>query len=205
MQTKTPPPYKPGSEGTPEVLKCVEDDVQRKMARRPERDDIIKRHFALSDLIQEYYQQRYESSDAIPLTMCACKKQIAVQKEVSEALSKKHPGGLPPHHGYLTLAILRDKQGQTEAALNLCLQAKLHGWWGLRPKELQSYIDRLEHKLGKAGKVPAPFPISPVSPEAEGRIVVPCPSCGAVLHVRSKYRGQRGHCKKCGGIVTVPS
>ncbi len=55
----------------------------------------------------------------------------------------KFDGRMPSHTGLRQLAIIREKDGEFDAAIQLCRQAKKDGWSG----DWDKRIERLEAKL----------------------------------------------------------
>lgn len=108
--------------------------------------DILDRHFSYQGMIQTYYPDRDRDPRALPKTIRACEKQIALAPKAAKAFKEQYRGALLPHHvGFTQLAILREKEGAYAEAMQLSRVAMKQGWagdWGKR-------IARCEAKLRK--------------------------------------------------------
>jgi len=113
---------------------------------------ILTKHFTYQARAEIYYRWRDLDSFALERATEACRNQIAIAKDAAAAFLREDTaqglGFLPAHHGYKQLAIILEKQGDLEAALNLSREAKEQGWNG----DWDARIGRLEKRLAKAGK-----------------------------------------------------
>jgi len=65
--------------------------------------------------------------------------------EAARAFREKYPGELPAHVGYQQLAIIREKQGDIDGAINISQKASEEGWAG----DWENRIERCKKKLAK--------------------------------------------------------
>jgi len=103
-------------------------------------------HFLYQQMIQTYYKDR-EKSEYMDKAVGACRKQIALAPHAACAFKaeySKEP--LPEHKGYKQLAIILEKQGRFQDAIELSRQAESQGWAG----DWVRRVERCETKLQKA-------------------------------------------------------
>jgi hypothetical protein len=112
--------------------------------------DVLDRHFLYQAKIQTYYPFRDEDDIALRRAIEACEQQIKISSEAAAAFREKYPGELPVHVGYQQLAIIREKQGDFESAINISRRACEEGWSG----DWESRIERCKKKLAKQGTTP---------------------------------------------------
>jgi tetratricopeptide (TPR) repeat protein len=114
--------------------------------------DVISRHFIFMHQAKIYYRWRDVDDFALEKAIEACRQQISIANEAATVfLDESSPGGLgflPAHHGFKQLAIILEKDGNFEEALELCEQAKLQGWNG----DWDARLTRLRKKLAKRGQ-----------------------------------------------------
>ncbi|GLT07983.1 hypothetical protein ACFQFQ_14565 [Sulfitobacter porphyrae] len=101
-----------------------------------------QRHFAASHLCKVYYRWRDEVPSALPNAIWACERGI----EVSSMLAPVIEGDIVVgHHCFRQLAIIREKQGDFNAAISVCHLAKQRGWnddWDKRIAKLEKKAAR---------------------------------------------------------------
>jgi len=107
--------------------------------------DVLDRHFLYQAKIQIYYPFRDKDDFALRRAIEACEQQIKMSLEAARAFREKYPGELPAHIGYQQLAIIREKQGDFESAINLSQKAYEGGWAG----DWENRIERCKKKLAK--------------------------------------------------------
>jgi len=137
-------PYDPQKESDGRLLARTAKDLA---AIGPEPSNPLERHFRYHRLLKWYYSQRDRDEEALHLAILVCQMQIAMAQEARDALrqgpAKDKP--LPRHGGFELLAIIREKQGLYEHAIDLCEQAKKQGWH----HDWASRIERCEKKIVK--------------------------------------------------------
>jgi tetratricopeptide (TPR) repeat protein len=101
---------------------------------------ILDAHFMYLGMIRTHYKDRDNIPGALEKAIQACEKQIAIAPQAARAF-KVEPGftNIPGHTGYQQLAIIRDKQGDYVAAIQLCEEAKAQGWAGDWDKRIARY------------------------------------------------------------------
>lgn len=127
--------------------------------------DICKQNSVYSWMVGHYYYRR-KNTKHYDKAIWACKQQIKISSEVAEELKKKikkevdekkqmykekyrgHPNeySLPDHMGYKQLAIVLEKQGIYQQAVELCVQAKDQGWAGDWDKRIARCKNKLQRK-----------------------------------------------------------
>ena len=107
--------------------------------------DVLDRHFLYQAKIQTYYPFRDEDNFALRRAIEGCEQQIKMSSEAASAFREKYPSELPAHVGYQQLAIIREKQGDFESAINLSQKAFEEGWSG----DWENRIERCKKKLAK--------------------------------------------------------
>jgi hypothetical protein len=107
--------------------------------------EILERHFLYQAKIQTYYPFRDEDDFSLLRAIEACEQQIKMSLEAAKAFREKYRGELPAHIGYQQLAIIREKQGDFESAINISRKACGEGWAG-------DWKDRVERCKKKAAK-----------------------------------------------------
>lgn len=113
-------------------------------------NDILDLHFYYLTCIEVFYRNRNEDENALNLAIKACKKQIEINKKVKSAFLKDYPENDLPHHtGYKQLAIIYEKQGDIDKALEITKESLANGW---NIEDCNSRIMRLEKKLLKMKK-----------------------------------------------------
>ena len=107
--------------------------------------EVLKRHFLYQAKIQTYYPFRDEDDIALRRAIEGCEQQIKMSSEAAKAFREKYRGELPAHIGYQQLAIIREKQGDFESAINISQKACDDGWAG----DWENRIERCKKKLAK--------------------------------------------------------
>ena len=85
------------------------------------------RHFVYNSLIDLYYKQRDERDDAIEKCIVHCSEDIASIDAFLSGWEQEHGGPLPRIPSFKRLAIIYEKQGKYDAALDVCEQALQRG------------------------------------------------------------------------------
>lgn len=109
----------------------------------------LSQHFYLGSRGNFYYRWRDIDERALEQSISAYERQIFMARKALKAF-KTGPGeGLVPGHaGYRQLRIIREKQGDYTAALQLCEQAKQEGW----PDDWDKHIARINKNIAKQQK-----------------------------------------------------
>lgn len=112
-----------------------------------EDNDILNVHFTYQQGLDLYYPRRESMEGALDKSIEYCKKQISISEEAkSEFLKEKSNRVLPNHRGFKQLAIIYEKQGEVEKAIEVTKLALQQGW----NADSEKRIARLEKKLSKA-------------------------------------------------------
>lgn len=109
-----------------------------------EENDIINVHFVYHYGIELYYSNRDKINGALDGAIEYCKKQISISEEVKKAYLSKDKF-LPTHRGFKQLAIIYEKQGEIEKAIEVTNLALEQGW----NEDSERRLQRLEKKLLK--------------------------------------------------------
>lgn len=108
--------------------------------------DILDLHFTLQGVTEIYYRDRDTEPAALDKAIWACKEQINLAEKAAKAFLHEYPNQpLPAHGGYDQLRIIYKKQGNYQAAIELCEQAKKQGWngdWDKKIEELKRLSNR---------------------------------------------------------------
>lgn len=127
-------------------------NIGRKFLEKAERligeeSDIINVHFVYHYGIELYYSNRDKIEGALDGAIEYCKKQISISEEVKKAYLSKEKL-LPNHRGFKQLAIIYEKQGELEKAMEVTRLALKQGW----NEDSERRFQRLEKKLAKIKK-----------------------------------------------------
>lgn len=107
---------------------------------------VLDRHFLYQNKKDLYYRFRDVDDFAFDQAVRACEQQIALSLDAVLAFKNEYRhDDLPAHAGYMDLAIIRDKEGDTAEAIRLCELALVQGWSG----DWQRRIGRYKNKLAK--------------------------------------------------------
>lgn len=176
----------------------------------PKCSDVITCHFFYMHMIKMFYKMRDEIPEALENAIEYCKRQIEISSTVAMEMKSEFKGGLPNHTGYEQLAIIYEKKGEYDLALDLCNKAYLAGWGegATNPASRQNWgkrIEKLQAQKSKVNKEKIPKENSQDFPSSDPNMLkIPCPHCRSVLNVPIKYAGTRGTCKHCNGVLVVP-
>jgi hypothetical protein len=107
--------------------------------------EVLERHFLYQAKIQTYYPFRDEDDFSLLRAIEACEQQIKMSSEAAKAFREKYRGELPANIGYQQLAIIREKQGDFESAINISQKACDEGWAG----DWKNRIERCKKKAAK--------------------------------------------------------
>jgi tetratricopeptide (TPR) repeat protein len=127
------------------------------------RKSIKDRHFELAEEIRQTYREREQRPGALDEAIAACREQIKLapqmvqwfrsQADELNRYSLKYnktsltasAWDLPGHTGFSQLAIVLEKQGRYEEAIELCEKALAQGW----ADNWEGRIARCQKKLAK--------------------------------------------------------
>ena len=114
---------------------------------------ILDRHFIFGDMIKVYYSDRERDEDTFWLAVDACQKQIMLANAAAEAFVTEYPcsPSLPEHLGYKQLAIICEKEGSYDLAIDLSETALQQGWAGDWQKRIVRCNRRMnqQHQAGQ--------------------------------------------------------
>lgn len=110
-----------------------------------ENGNTLDKHFFWSKKMGLYYKLRDTDSRALDIAIQSAQKQIDLAPKAAQAFLKDSFRELPSHAAYTQLAIILDKQGKYDEAIDLVKQAKSQGWSG----DWDKRIERLEAKKAK--------------------------------------------------------
>lgn len=134
--------------------KCEHYEIGKKILAEGEKcvastGRILDLHFFYSDGFKVHYPNRDKDDNALSIAIDYCKRSIALAPQAKIAFrtdpAHMYSVGLPRHPGYEHLAIIYEKQGRLEEALELTRQAQEEGW----NNDCQKRIDRLLKKINK--------------------------------------------------------
>lgn len=113
-----------------------------------EAEDILDIHFHYQNKLEIHYRNRETGVGVLNNAIKAAEEQIAISKQAAKAFSKTvgfidRP--LPGHRGFEQLAIIKYKQADYNAVIELSVRAKKEGWAG-------SWDNRLEKAKAKLAK-----------------------------------------------------
>jgi len=90
----------------------------------------LDRHFLCQAKLEMHYKDR-EQPGELEKAIGACRDQIRLAQEAADAFRAAYPNApLPGHKGYQQLAIIFEKQGRFDEAIELCRTAEQQGWAG---------------------------------------------------------------------------
>jgi len=112
-------------------------------------DNVIDRHFVYNSLIELYYKQRESSPDAIEKCIKYCLEDIGILEEFIGAWKKKYSGDIPRIPSVERLAIIYEKQGKFEEAINICEMALRLGLRDSTKGGFEGRKARLQKKLSR--------------------------------------------------------
>lgn len=103
-------------------------------------------HFDCQSRIEFFYRWRDEFPEALELAILACKEQISIAGDAAKMFADPRLGGFIPRHvGYQQLAIIYEKRGQFQAAIEICELGQAQGW----NNDFEKRLNRLRKKLAK--------------------------------------------------------
>jgi len=109
-----------------------------------EQSNILNIHFLFQSKIEIYYRNRDNDANALKEAITACKQQIEIAPKAMIAFRKEYGDtSLPRHRGFEQLAIIKEKQKDFEAAIDISEKAKVQGWAG----DWQKRIERCKRKI----------------------------------------------------------
>lgn len=120
------------------------DEAEQMMT---EKTPILDQHFFWQQRIKTSYVRRDTVPTALNRTIGYCEKQIELSEKAKGAFFNDGLDHLPAHIGYKQLAIILEKQGELEKALEITKKAEKQGWNNDNLKR----IERLQKKLNKKG------------------------------------------------------
>ncbi|RKD85217.1 tetratricopeptide repeat protein [Halopiger aswanensis] len=92
-------------------------------ALEAEDDNPTDRHFVYNSLIDLYYKQRDYRDDAIEKCIQYCKEDIEIVDDFLDEWKQEYGGELPNIPSFKRMAIIYEKQGRYEEALEVCEMA----------------------------------------------------------------------------------
>jgi hypothetical protein len=105
----------------------------------------ISLHYAMQARCQFFYRWRNHDDFALDAAIEACERGISVSKEAAAAI-KRQWGDTPlGHHCFHQLAVIEEKRGNFQQAIDLCDAAQGDGWAG----DWEKRKARLAKKLAK--------------------------------------------------------
>lgn len=104
---------------------------------------ILDLHYLYMTEIQMNYRDRDLRQGALDAAIHACYSQIKISRKAKAAFLRKYGNPIPSHTGFKQLAIIREKQGEFDECIKLCIRAKDEGWLG----DWEKRIERLRKKL----------------------------------------------------------
>lgn len=120
-------PFAPEGEQDP----AVQDQVLSDLGMADPLENPVGTHYVFQELIADYVEQIRSDPKALALALEACRQQIAMAPAVHLALHRSQPNTpLPRHSGFEALCMLRERQGQYEAVVELAEAALAQGWAG---------------------------------------------------------------------------
>ncbi|WP_435158641.1 tetratricopeptide repeat protein [Haladaptatus sp. DFWS20] len=90
-------------------------------------DNPTDRHFVYNSLIELYYKQRDERNDAIEKCIAYCEEDIDTIDAFLDAWEREYGDGPPGIPSFKRLAIILEKQGNYQDALEICEMAIQRG------------------------------------------------------------------------------
>lgn len=107
---------------------------------------VLDTHFLYGQKLEIYYRDR-ATPGCLEKAIEACNQQIALGANAAKAFQKEDKdSSLPGHKGYQQLAIILEKQGRFDEAIELCRNAESQGWAG----DWKKRIERCQKKSDKA-------------------------------------------------------
>ncbi len=109
-------------------------------------DPVWREHLDYIETIRSHYSARNRNEGALAQAIAACEAQIALAPRAATAYKRLAPDSpLPVHTGFEQLAVIREKEKNYEAAIQLSKEAMRQGWTG----EWQKRIERCEKRLSR--------------------------------------------------------
>ncbi|MFO7966780.1 MAG: tetratricopeptide repeat protein [Archaeoglobaceae archaeon] len=112
-------------------------------------DNPMDRHFVYNSLIDLYYKKR-DSSDAIEKCIKYCLEDIKYFEDFKKAWEREFGDELPRIPSFERLAIIYEKQGKFEEAIEICQMALKLGLKSSRKGGFEGRINKLQKKLNKS-------------------------------------------------------
>jgi tetratricopeptide (TPR) repeat protein len=107
---------------------------------------VLDTHFLYGQKLEIYYKDR-ATPGYLEKAIDACNQQIALGAKAAKAFQNgDKDSSLPGHKGYQQLAIILEKQGRFDEAIELCRNAESQGWAG----DWKKRIERCQKKSDKA-------------------------------------------------------
>jgi tetratricopeptide (TPR) repeat protein len=140
------------------------DHSSEALALYTKRYPALDRHFELTEKLRNTYTPSNER--AVEKGIAICREMIKISKDVGEAWKQQNsdrarasklngdkdfrPWPLPNHLGFKQLAIILEKRGEYEEAIEVVKQARSQGWngdWEKRIARCQSKIAKRQRSL----------------------------------------------------------
>ena len=102
--------------------KTVEAEKLLLKALEADDDNPIDRHFVYNSLIELYYKMRNEEKDALEKCINFCRSDIEILPEFLSFYKKRY-GEIPECPSIERLAIIHEKRGEYQEAIDLCKRA----------------------------------------------------------------------------------
>lgn len=112
-------------------------------------DNPLDRHFVYNSLIDLYYKKRDISSDAIENCIEYCLEDIKFIEDFQKAWEREFGDELPRIPSFERLAIIYEKQGKLEEAIEICQMALKLGLKDSTKGGFEGRVKRLQKKLNK--------------------------------------------------------
>jgi len=108
-------------EGSNKIFSKEYDEAKKLLlkALEAEDDNPIDRHFVYNGLIKLYYKLRDERTDAMEKCIYYCKEDIRQLQKFLKAYEKEY-GDIPQCPSVIQLAIIYEKNGEFQKAIDLC-------------------------------------------------------------------------------------
>lgn len=107
-------------------------------------------HYAMQARCQFFYRWRNHDDFALDAAIEACERGIAVSREAAAALKEQFGDTPLGHHCFTQLAIIEEKRGNFQRAIDLCNTAEADGWNGDWEKRRTRLTKKLAKQAGPA-------------------------------------------------------
>ncbi|RIJ15943.1 hypothetical protein D1227_06480 [Henriciella mobilis] len=104
--------------------------------------NVLDLHFAYMNHCQVFYRWRDEDEAALSRAIAACERSIEINERAAQEWKQQYGDPVPAHHCFKQLAIIEEKRGDFDRAIDLCEAAISSGWNG----DWQKRVERLNKK-----------------------------------------------------------